>query len=43
MTRRKVYTPPRLTRYGSLRELTRQLGCFTNKDSGNNSVCSRSP
>jgi hypothetical protein len=39
----KLYVPPRLIRYGSIVELTRELGCFVNKDSGSNAICRRSP
>ena len=42
VTPRKPYRAPRLTRYGSVRELTREAGCYTNKDSGSNAVCRRS-
>ena len=40
---RKTYTPPKLTHYGSMRELTREMGCYATKDSGSNAVCRRSP
>ncbi len=40
---RKAYTAPRLTRYGSMTELTREAGCYVRKDSGSNAVCRRSP
>jgi hypothetical protein len=32
---------PMLTTYGSLRELTREVSCNTNKDGGSNAVCRR--
>lgn len=38
---RKRYVAPRLTRYGSLRELTRETGCNLNKDGGSNAACRR--
>ncbi|HYI12184.1 MAG TPA: lasso RiPP family leader peptide-containing protein [Thermoanaerobaculia bacterium] len=38
---RKTYQPPKLTRYGSLRDLTREISCNTNKDGGSNAVCRR--
>jgi hypothetical protein len=43
LSSRKPYAQPRLTRYGSVRELTRELGCYLNKDGGSNAVCRRSP
>lgn len=43
MTSRRPYVRPRLVRYGSVRELTRELGPFTEKDGGSNSVVRRSP
>jgi hypothetical protein len=39
----KRYEQPQLVRYGTLRELTQELGCHTNKDGSSNSVCRRSP
>ncbi len=41
--RPKPYSPPRLTRYGSMREFTRELGCYVVKDGSSNAVCRRSP
>jgi hypothetical protein len=38
---RKAYQPPKLTRYGSLRDLTQEVACNTNKDGGSNAVCRR--
>ena len=40
---RKQYRSPRLTRYGSVRELTRESGCYVTKDGGSNAICRRSP
>jgi hypothetical protein len=38
---RKPYQPPCLREYGSLRKLTREVSCNTNKDGGSNAVCRR--
>lgn len=38
---RARYVSPRLTRYGTLRELTREVSCNVNKDGGSNAVCRR--
>jgi hypothetical protein len=38
---RKTYQPPKLTRYGSLRDLTQEVSCNVNKDGGSNAVCRR--
>ena len=38
---RKRYAPPRLTRFGTVRELTRETGCNVNKDGGSNALCRR--
>lgn len=40
---RRPYKRPVLTRYGSVRELTRELGRFAFKDGGSNAVTRRSP
>jgi hypothetical protein len=38
---RKPYRRPTLTRYGSLRDLTRETGCNDAKDGGSNAACRR--
>jgi hypothetical protein len=38
---RKPYQAPRLLEYGSLRKLTREVGCNTQKDGGSNALCRR--
>ena len=38
---RKPYRAPRLSVYGSLRELTREGGPHNNKDGGNNAMGNR--
>lgn len=42
MTRiKKPYVPPRLTTFGSIRELTREGGPHHDKDGGNNAIFNR--
>jgi hypothetical protein len=41
MIPRKLYVAPRLTRFGTVRELTREVSCNLNKDGGSNAVCRR--
>jgi hypothetical protein len=38
---RRPYAPPKLTTYGSLRALTREISCNVNKDGGSNAICRR--
>jgi hypothetical protein len=38
---RRAYAPPKLTTYGSLRALTREIACSVNKDGGSNAICRR--
>ena len=38
---RKPYQAPCLREYGSLRKLTREVGCNTAKDGGSNAACRR--
>lgn len=41
VTPRRRYVPPRLTRFGTVRELTLETGCNIDKDGGSNAQCRR--
>lgn len=41
LTPRKRYAPPRLTRFGTVRELTLETGCNNEKDGGSHAHCRR--